>query len=169
MARKRQGATEVLKNRPRPAHETPPMLVNDISHLFFAKVRSLEPEGALTQRSARVILRLLIDRDGRKQNDLAREAHLSAPTVSATLRRMESEGLIARRDCAIDGRAIRVYLTAQGRRQHEAMVAMLQSLDAVTMQGFDEEETALLHALLGRMRENLIESLGCEGAEGEEK
>jgi DNA-binding MarR family transcriptional regulator len=112
---------------------------------------------------------LLIDEDGRRQNELAREAHLSAPTVSATLRRMESEGLIERRDCTSDARAVRVYLTAQGRRQHEAMISMLRSLDAVTMQGFDEAETAQLHALLGRMRENLINSLVCEGTEGEGK
>ena len=169
MARKKLGAAEVLKDRSRPAHETPPMMVNDISHLFFAKVRALEPEGALSQRSARVILRLLIDEDGRRQNELAREAHLSAPTVSATLRRMESEGLIERRDCTSDARAVRVYLTAQGRRQHEEMISMLRSLDAVTMQGFDEAETAQLHALLGRMRENLIKSLVCEGTEGEGK
>ena len=165
-SRKREVA-EVLRDRPRPSCETPPMIVNDISHLFFAKVRSIEPEGALSQHSARVILRLLIAEDGRKQNDLARAAHLSAPTVSAALRRMEGEGLIERRDCMSDGRAQRVYLTEKGRMQHESMLAMLHSLDVVTMRGLTEEETAQLSALLGRMRDNLIASLLGEETEGE--
>ena len=47
------GAAEMLHSRPRPQHETPMMMVNDVSHLFFAKVRSMEPEGALSQ-TARV-------------------------------------------------------------------------------------------------------------------
>lgn len=162
------GAAEMLHSRPRPQHETPMMMVNDVSHLFFAKVRSMEPEGALSQHSARVILRLLIEEDGRKQNDLARCAHLSAPTVSATLRRMEVEGLVERRACMSDGRASRVHLTPKGREQHEAMLTMLRSLDAVTMQGFDAEETALLEALLSRMRDHLIESLLGEETEGEQ-
>ena len=166
MRRKKQGAAEVLRNRPRPTHETPPMMVNDISRLFFAKVRSLEPEGALSQHSARAILRLLAVEDGRMQATLAHCAHLSAPTVSATIRRMESEGLVERRDCLIDGRASRVYLTPKGKEQHESMLAMLQSLDAVTMQGFTAEETALLSTLLGRMRDNLVTDLVREETEG---
>lgn len=166
MRSKKRETVEMLKNRPHLIYETPPMMVNDISHLFFAKVRSMEPEGALSQHSARVILRLLIDEDGRKQTDLAKEAHLSAPTVSATLRRMESEGLIERRDCMSDGRAIRVHLTEQGRAQHESMISMLRSLDAVTMQGLSAEETAQLSALLGRMRNNLLASLMGEETEG---
>ena len=164
---KKQETVEMLRNRPHPVNETPPMMVNDISHLFFAKVRSMEPEGALSQHSTRVILRLLIDEDGRKQSDLARWAHLSAPTVSATLRRMEGEGLIERRDCTKDARAVRVYLTKKGRAQHAAMLDMLRSLDAVTMQGLTPEETAQLATLLGRMRDNLIGSL--VGEETEER
>ena len=169
MKREKQGAAEVLRNRPHPIHETPPMIVNDISHLFFAKVRALEPEGVLSQHSARVILRLLIDEDGRKQTDLAHRAHLSAPTVSATLRRMEIEGLVERRACMSDGRASRVYLTAKGREQHASMLAMLRSLDEVTMQGFDDEEAARLGALLVRMRDNLVANLLREETEETEK
>ena len=160
MASKREEVARVLHGRPpRPPHETPPMVLNDISRLFFAKVRSLEPEGVLSQHSARVILRLLVQNDGRKQNELAREAHMSAPTVSATLRRMEDEGLIERRSCESDARAVGVYLTETGRARHAAMLDMLHTVEAVLMQGFDESETAQLSGMLARMRENILQSL----------
>lgn len=155
-----------LLPRPKPPFpETAPMMVNDISHLFFGKVRSLEPEGVMSQHSARSILRLLIRTEGIKQSDIAKALHLSAPSVSATLRRMESEGLIARRACEGDGRAVRIYLTDKGREYDEAARAMLRRLDDILMQGFDEEETRTLCELLERMRNNLLCELQSVGEE----
>ena len=160
MTPNKQEVTRALQQRPpRPPHKTPPMMVNDISHLFFAMVRSTEPEGVLSQHSARVVLRLLAHRDGMRQSELAQKAHLSAPTISATLRRMEEEGLITRRACEKDGRAVGVYLTETGRARHESMIAMLRTLDSVLMQGFDEAETRALADMLERMRENILQSM----------
>ncbi len=152
----------------RSPHETPPMIVNDISHLFFSRVRALEPEGVMSQHSARSILRLLVRGDGLRQNELAEALHLSAPSVSATLRRMEEEGLIARRNCEGDGRAMRVYLTERGREHDESVRAMLRQLDDRLMLGFTPEECETLCAMLSRMRDNLLNSISAEGGEAEE-
>ncbi len=144
-------------DRPKlPFPETAPMMVNDISHLFFGKVRSLEPEGVMSQHSARSILRLLVRGDGIRQNEIASVLHLTPPSVSATLRRMEGEGLITRRACEGDGRAVRVYLTDKGREYDKEVRAMLRRLDDILMQGFDESETRILCDLLNRMRNNLL-------------
>lgn len=165
---KREKGKAILERRPpRPPHETPPMIVNDISHLFFGKVRSLEPEGIMSQHSARCILRLLVRGDGVRQSDIATELHLSAPSVSATLRRMEGEGLVCRRACEGDSRAVRVYLTDKGRVYDEEARAMLRRLDGILMQGFDDKETEQLSQMLCRMRENLLCNLSQEG-DGEE-
>ena len=161
----------ILSRRPpRPEHETAPMMVNDISHLFFGKVRSLEPEGVMSQHSARCILRLLVREDALKQGEIASRLHLSAPSVSTTLRRMESEGLICRRACEGDGRAVRIYLTEKGREYDRGVRAMLRGLDDALMQGFTEQETAQLCAYLTRMRDNLLNNLsqGTTSEEGNE-
>lgn len=142
---------------PRPVHETVPMMINDISHLFFGRVRALEPTGVMSQHSARVLLRILAAQDGIKQSELAATAHLSAPSVSATLRRMESEGLIERRGDARDGRAIGVYLTERGRSQDRAARSLLHRVDAQMMQGISEQQKAQLSALLERIRCNLTQ------------
>ena len=165
---KKKTTEALLQHRPpRPPHETPPMIVNDISHLFFGKVRSLEPEGVMSQHSARCIIRLLVRGDGVRQNEIADALHLSAPSVSATLRRMEAEGLICRRGCEGDGRAVRVYLTDKGREYDEGVRTMLRRLDDILMQGFDEAETEQLSAMLCRMRKNLLNDLSQE-RDGEE-
>ncbi len=157
--KKRKAALTFAERPPRPLHETVPMMVNDISHLFFSKVRAMEPEGVMSQHSARVILRILNRCDGMRQSELAREAHLSAPTVSATLRRMENEGLIFRREDEQDGRAIGVYLTDKGRAHDAAVRHMLRQLDDVLMQGFTADEIGQLTAMLHRMRENILQNL----------
>lgn len=167
MSKKPTGKAMLERRPPRPPHETPPMIVNDISHLFFGKVRSLEPEGVMSQHSARCILRLLVRQEGMRQGDIANELHLSAPSISATLRRMEGEGLVCRRACEGDSRAVRVYLTDKGREYDEGARAMLRRLDAILMQGFDESEAELLAAMLCRMRENLLNDLSQE-SDGEE-
>ena len=167
MPKREKGKAFPLHRPPRPPHETPPMIVNDISHLFFGKVRALEPEGAMSQHSARCILRLLVRGDGVRQSDIAAELHLSAPSISATLRRMEAEGLVCRRACEGDSRAVRVYLTDKGREYDEGARAMLRRLDDILMQGFDRAETEQLTAMLCRMRENLLKDLSQDGL-GEE-
>ena len=158
MANKARGAGQDLLDRPpTPVHETVPMMINDISHLFFARVRALEPEGVMSQHSARVILRILIGRDGIRQSELAAAAHLSAPSVSATLRRMESEGLIVRRGDKTDGRAVSVCLTDKGRAQDRAARELLHQVDERLMQGFSAQEKEQMASLLERMRHNLVQ------------
>ena len=165
---KKRAGRALLDRPPRPEHETAPMMVNDISHLFFGRVRAMEPEGVMSQHSARVILRILARQDGAKQRELAAAAHMSAPTVSTTLRRMESEGLIVRKTDAADGRAVGVYLTEKGRGVDRAAREMLHRMDEVLMQGFSPEETECLCAMLTRMRDNILQdSVGAE-KEGED-
>jgi MarR family transcriptional regulator for hemolysin len=160
---KKKSVKAMLRDRPpRPPHETPPMIVNDISHLFFGKVRSLEPEGIMSQHSARSILRLLVRNEGLSQTEIAQALHLSAPSVSATLHRMEGEQLVCRRVCDGDGRALRVYLTDKGREYDEQARDMLHRLDEILMEGFDEAETEQLSAMLCRMRENMLRNLSQE-------
>ena len=148
-----------LDRLPRPLRETPPMIVNDISHLFFGKVRSEEPEGLMSQHGVRLLLSCLARQDGQRQSDLARATHLSPPTVSINLGRMEGEGLIRREAGTQDQRVVRVYLTDHGRQCDEEAHAFLRSLDDVLMQNFTPEETRQLTVYLNRMRDNLLRSM----------
>ena len=135
------------------------MIVNDISHLFFGKVRSVEPEGLMSQHGVRLLLSCLARQDGVSQRELAKATHLSPPTVSVSLGRMETEGWIRREAGEHDQRTVRVYLTEQGRQCDTEARALLRSLDEILMQGFTPEEAGILTAYLNRMRDNLLRSM----------
>lgn len=74
-------------------------------------------------------LQVLAHRGGMSQSDLAEVLHVSRPTVTAMLQRMESAGLVERRTDEADSRVTRVSLTQEGRacaaRLRDSLAAML--------------------------------------------
>jgi len=135
---------------------TPPMLVNQIARLFQNRMRSYDLDGVMSQESARQIMRELAREDGCSQLDLVHRTHLKPPTVSVTLKRLESEGLVERKSDSIDQRVTRVFLSEQGREHSRRVRERLKDLDAELMQGFSEEETQQLLQFLARMRDNIV-------------
>ena len=135
---------------------TPPMLVNEISRLFFAKLKTSAPGCEITQESARLIMRTLRRYNGVSQLRLAELTHLKTPTVSVTLKRMEEIGLVRRETDAMDLRVTHVYLTELGEEHNRRVHETLHAIDAQMMQNFSPEETEVLRKLLERMRDNIL-------------
>ncbi len=141
---------------PKCPNPTPPMLINEISRLFRAKMSLYEPAGATRQDSVRQIMRQLAFHDGCSQLELVNRTHLKAPTVSVALRRMEEEGLVERKTDEIDLRVVRVYLSEKGRAHNQLIRERLHAVDDALMQGFSQEETEVLLQFLERMRDNIL-------------
>jgi len=139
-----------------PKEETAPMIVNDLSHIFHGCMRAHEGEGVMSRHSARMIFRLLMQQDGLLQGEIARSLHISAPTASAVLRDMEAEGILRREENSEDKRAVRIYVTEEGRALDSHVRAQLRGLDARMMRGFDAQEIEILKTYLNRMRDNLL-------------
>lgn len=135
---------------------TPPMLACEIARLFHAKMRAYDLDGVMSQDSARLIMRTLAREGECSQLDLVHRTHLKAPTVSVTIRRMESEGLVERRQDAMDLRVTRVRLSPKGNAHHEQVLSRLRETDETAMQGFTKEEKQQLLHFLERMRDNIL-------------
>lgn len=60
-------------------------------------------------------LKILEEHDGATQSELASAMHLTRPSVTRMLQRMERGGLVERRPDADDQRVTRVYVTGEGR------------------------------------------------------
>ncbi|MBQ7338013.1 MAG: MarR family transcriptional regulator [Clostridia bacterium] len=153
----------IIHLRPPRPHETPPMIINDISHLFHGKMRSMETEGIMSQHGARMIAYELSRREGLRQIDLVRLTHMKAPTVSVIVKKMAAEGLLTHEVQFSDLRSIRLYLTEKGRALHETTRRSLRSTDEIMMAGFTEEEAQQLKAMLCRVRDNLLSDLESNG------
>jgi DNA-binding MarR family transcriptional regulator len=96
-------------------------------------------------------LQALAHRDGMSQSDLAEMLHVSRPTVTTMLQRMDGAGVIERRADESDSRVTRVYLTEAGRaladRMHAGFVDML-NLSMGSMSDADTREfTRILSAV----------------------
>ena len=101
-------------------------------------------------------LRELGHADGCSQLELVQKTHLKAPTVSVTLKKLEEEGLVVRRQDEMDNRVTRVFLSQKGHDRHEMVHERLHTVERLLMQGFDEAETAQLLHYLERMRNNIL-------------
>ena len=72
------------------------------------------------------------------------------------MKKMEEEALVCRQQDELDMRVSRVFLTERGREHVRAVRERLNCLDEKLMQGFSEEESALLLHFLERMRDNIL-------------
>lgn len=159
MKQESETAQEPMRSRAS-ADISPPMLINEISHLFFDRMRATDPpESTLTAQGCRLLLRALIEQGEVTQGTLATLTHLKPPTVSAALREMEREGLVCRTQDKQDKRATRVCVTEKGRTAHEEIRTRLRAMDGILMQGISEEERDQLLMLLTRMRDNVLRDL----------
>jgi DNA-binding MarR family transcriptional regulator len=93
--------------------------------------------------------------DGRTQANLAESLGVEPPTVTKMLQRMEAADLVSRRPDASDRRAIRVHLTAKGRRVRGRVEKLWAELEAETVAGLSDRQLATLRNLLNAMEANL--------------
>ncbi len=95
-----------------------------------------------------VLLKLLAEEGGLRQQDLVLRGGYDATTTGTMLRLMEQRGWVTRKPDPRDGRAKRVHLTAKGRRlQHELW------------QHSERLRSALFESVPSRQRQTFVETL----------
>ncbi|WP_323178862.1 MarR family transcriptional regulator [Streptomyces sp. NBC_00568] len=85
-----------------------------------------------------LIMRLL-DEDGQSQSDLQEAVGLDHSTVSRSLRRMETAGLLVREPAAHDRRVQLVHLTSRGRALRQPLQAMWSHLEQLSVRALDDD------------------------------
>lgn len=104
-------------------------------------------------------MQALAHRDGMSQSDLAEMLHVSRPSVTAMLQRMEGSDLIERRSDEADSRVTRVFLTPRGReiagRMHDGFVDMLN----ISMGWMPDADKRELARILGAVNEHVEHAL----------
>ena len=87
--------------------------------------------------------------------DIEEAFHLSHPTVSGLLSRLEKKGFIEFRPDENDRRVKRIYLLPKGAELDETMHRTIRATEAQLVQGFTEEEQEQFAQLLIRAIENM--------------
>lgn len=92
--------------------------------------------------------------------DIEETFHLSHPTVSGLLSRLEKKGFLEFRPDTLDRRCKRIHVLEKGRQLHETMHSTIMSTEERLVSGFSEEEKVLFRQLLLRAIDNLGELPG---------
>ena len=87
--------------------------------------------------------------------DLEAEFHLTHPTVSGLLSRLEQKGFVELRTDPEDRRCKRIYILDKGWQCHEVMHHTIQENERRMTEGFTEEERELFSNLLRRAIQNM--------------
>lgn len=151
--------------RPLPPNPTPMMIINEISKLMGDKIRKEADNTEVLKHSARKLLIELAHHDGLTQLDLVKATHLKAPTVSVTLQKMESDGIVTRTSDENDLRITRVFLTEKGREIDRKTIETIKKEEKMVMCGITDEEISTIMPILLKMRKNLIGEGEADNAE----
>jgi MarR family transcriptional regulator, organic hydroperoxide resistance regulator len=102
-----------------------------------------------------LILFQLWQEDGISQSVLAQALHITPPTATNTLKRMERDGWVKRRRGESDQRIVRVYLTEKSRRLRQEARASFRELDGEMTSMLTEQECEELRVALLKVRRYL--------------
>jgi DNA-binding MarR family transcriptional regulator len=102
-----------------------------------------------------IVLEALWREDGLTPGELARRIGVETPTVVRGVGRMETAGLVVRRDDPRDGRLVRVYLTDRGRELEQIIPQAEDTVIEEAFSGFSMKEREQLTRLLSRVLDNL--------------
>lgn len=89
---------------------------------------------------------------GMKMRELSRRLMVTGGNVTGLTDRLVAEGLVAKRDDAVDGRATTVELTPEGRRQFRTMAKAHEAWVVELLGGLSPTQQAQLFDLLGRLK-----------------
>jgi MarR family transcriptional regulator, organic hydroperoxide resistance regulator len=133
-------------------------------HLQRQLALKILPEKSLHPAQARCLWTISAN-DGISQRDLAGMLHLSKPTVTTMLQRLEKAGLVERHTDADDQRLMRILLTEEGRKLGARMCEFHRELIKATVGSLATDDQREFGRLLGLLRANMETALGCGGPE----
>ena len=138
-----------------PVPDTIGVLVTDAARLlrrrFDARARRIGVSRAQWQ-----VLIALARAQGINQAALAERLEVETITVGRMVDRLADAGLVERRADPADRRAWQLFLTPRAVTMLADLAPVAAELRAEMLDGFDPAEQAMLHALLVKLRANLV-------------
>jgi MarR family transcriptional regulator, organic hydroperoxide resistance regulator len=129
---------------------------------YFIRKTHIAISRALQQRLARydltspqmIFMREIWIEEGLSQRELSARIGITEPTTVSALKVLERRKLIKRIAKARDRRAVRVYLTAAGRRLEKEVVPKIHAVNDAVIAGISAQDLAVLDKALARIRDN---------------
>jgi DNA-binding MarR family transcriptional regulator len=101
------------------------------------------------------LLHQLWHEDGLTQTEIQEKLSMRGASVSGLVDALLKKGLIIRKQDENDARYKRLYLTEKGREIEGKTIGLMMELDEEIMEGFDQEENAMLICWMRKLYSNL--------------
>lgn len=122
---------------------------------FDLTVSNALAEMDLTASQGQIMGFLTHRKDPPCSRDIEEAFHLSHPTVSGLLSRLEKKGFIEFRPDSRDRRCKRIYILPKGQACHETIRQTIEAYEAKVVADFTEDEKELFAQFLNRSIANL--------------
>ncbi|PQV63575.1 DNA-binding transcriptional regulator, MarR family [Abditibacterium utsteinense] len=103
------------------------------------------------------VLRRLWSGEGMNAQNLAKESHLDAATMTGVLDRLEHKRLVRRERDESDRRAVKIVLTEAGRALEAPLAKIVKQVNEHALAGLSDSEREQLFGFLERIERNLEE------------
>lgn len=131
-------------------------LINIASKMFKNHMR-LETEKAGLNDTYRPIIMLLSREDNLTQLEISKRIHLSTPSTSLTLQKMEAEGLIERKVDEVDKRQVRIHITKQGEEFLKRILELIHRVEDEVFGDISDETQKEVNKVLKKIIDKFIE------------
>jgi DNA-binding MarR family transcriptional regulator len=101
------------------------------------------------------LLHQLWHKDGLTQTQIQEKLSMRGASVSGLVDALLKKDLIIRKQDEDDARYKRLYLTEKGREIEDKTIGLMMELDEEIMEGFDQEENAMLICWMKKLYSNL--------------
>lgn len=109
------------------------------------------------------ILCVLQKEEGISQKELSRGLGITAPSVTAALKKLEAEGYIIKEGDGEDLRITRILLSEKGREKAKLLKNANEAIEDAICKGLPAKDKELLQEMLIHIRGNLMESKEFQG------
>jgi DNA-binding MarR family transcriptional regulator len=128
--------------------------VNHLARLLAQSLRRrIESYGVVPGQFAQLLT--LYEEDDLTQSELRDRVRIEQPTMAATLKRMERDGLVERVPDPSDGRRARVLLSERARRLEKDLIASASEVNEIAADGLSQAELDAFMRTLARLIANL--------------
>ncbi len=131
------------------------LLFKQLSIAFENNLQREAAQYGLTAAQASILIYLSNIDHRVNQRELESYFHLSNPTVTGLMKRMEAKGFIRREVSQADGRAKYILLTEKAMEISSEVQQNLAKMEQKVVQGMTAEESEQFHALLMQALKNI--------------
>ena len=138
-----------------PKDPEPMMIINELS-IVMRRAMTEKSRQLFGTDACREIIWELSHKDGITQLDLVRLTYYTPAAISISLQKLMDRGLVRREADSVDRRAVRVFITEEGRAANREMYGTIKNFDRLVMTNISQSDREELIRILLAMRENIL-------------